>query len=120
MGDLQVSQQESAMEAVKAVRQLAFAQRSSSLARLAAKMESSAKQSANPFKKVVEMITGKAPFHPPPVNHVSEGGAGEPQINFFFPNKALPQGGLTCAEGSVLCPARGPRLGSLSPGASSS
>jgi chromosome segregation ATPase len=55
---LQVSQQESAMQAVTAVRQLAFAQRSSSLARLAAKMESAAKQSANPFKKVVEMLNG--------------------------------------------------------------
>jgi DNA repair exonuclease SbcCD ATPase subunit len=55
---LQVSEQTSALQAVKAVREVAFAQQSSSLARLASKMESVAKQGGNPFKKVVEMING--------------------------------------------------------------
>jgi chromosome segregation ATPase len=53
---LQTSQQTSALEAVKIVKNVAFAQRSKSLARLAARIETVAKSSANPFKKVMEML----------------------------------------------------------------
>ena len=55
---LQTSQQTSSMAAVKIVRNLAFAQRSSSLARLAARLETVANSKANPFAKVTEMING--------------------------------------------------------------
>jgi DNA repair exonuclease SbcCD ATPase subunit len=53
---LQTSQQSSALEAVKIVRGVAFTQRSKSLARLAARIETFAKSNANPFKKVMEML----------------------------------------------------------------
>jgi chromosome segregation ATPase len=55
---LQTSQQTSSMAAVKIVRNLAFAQHSSSLARLAARLETVANSKANPFAKVTEMING--------------------------------------------------------------
>jgi len=53
---LQTAQQTSSLNAVNIVRNLAFAQRSSGLARFAAKMEGVAKSNANPFKKVTEML----------------------------------------------------------------
>jgi DNA repair exonuclease SbcCD ATPase subunit len=53
---LQTSQQTSALDAVKIVRNVAFAQRSKSLARLAARIETVANSNANPFKKVMEML----------------------------------------------------------------
>jgi chromosome segregation ATPase len=53
---LQVSSSSRTMNAVHMVRELAHAQRSKSLARLASRMESAAKGGANPFAKVMGMI----------------------------------------------------------------